>query len=110
MHTAEENGPCVFKLLLNNKLRFLKRIWSLARNKALGKDGVPNEILKNLPENCLGGRFAVHRLPGSTRTRINQALQDKSVDITDKLLQSAGTDREICIELCKIVHSCLGCP
>ena len=52
VHTVEERGPCILELL-KDKSSFLNRIWSLARNKAPGKDGIPNEILMNLPEDLL---------------------------------------------------------
>ena len=49
---AEEKGPCILELL-KDKSRFLKRIRSLARNKAPGRDGIPNKVLMNLPEELL---------------------------------------------------------
>ena len=58
VHIAEERGPCTLEVL-KDKSRFLKRIRSLARNKAPGKDGMPNEILMNLPEELL---TAIHDL------------------------------------------------
>ena len=58
VHTAEEKGPCIPKLL-EDKSRFLKRLLSLARKKAPGKEGIPYEILINLPEELL---TAIHDL------------------------------------------------
>ena len=52
VHIPEEKGPCILELL-KNKSRFLRRIWGVARNKAPGKDGIPNEILMSLPEELL---------------------------------------------------------
>ena len=57
-HIADKKGPCILELL-KDKSRFLKRMRSLARNKAPGKDGIPNEILMNLPEELL---TAIHDL------------------------------------------------
>ena len=43
---AEEKGPCILELP-KDKSRFLERVRSLARDKAPGKDGLPNENLMN---------------------------------------------------------------
>ena len=54
----ETSHPCILALL-KNKCQFLNRLRNLARNKAPGKDGVQNEILKNLPDDLLD---TIHKL------------------------------------------------
>ena len=59
-----------------DKSRFLKRVRSLARNKAPGKDSIPNEILMNLPEDLLDALHSLcilRYLLGSTPARCKQS-------------------------------------
>ena len=75
VHIAEEKGLCTLELL-KDKLRFLKRIRSLARNKAPGKDGIPNEILMNLPEElvtAIHDLFVLRYMTGSTPASSKQS-------------------------------------
>ena len=60
VHTesSEHSQPCILALL-KDECRFLNRLRKLARNKAPGKDGVQNEILKNLPDDLLD---SIHKL------------------------------------------------
>ena len=77
VHTADgqNQSPCILSLL-KDKSRFLKRVRSLARNKAPGKDGIPNEILMNLPEDLLDALHSLcilRYLLGSTPARCKQS-------------------------------------
>ena len=60
VHTANgrNQSPCIISLL-KEKSCFLKRVRSLARNKAPEKDCIPNKIQMNLPEDLLD---ALHSL------------------------------------------------
>ena len=74
-HTAEEKGPCILELL-KDKSRLVKRIRSLARNKAPGKDGIPNEIIMDLPEELLTAihdLFVLRYMTGSTPASSKQS-------------------------------------
>ena len=77
VHTADgrSQSPCILSLL-KDKSGFLKRVRSLARNKAPGKDGIPNEILMNLPEDlpdALHSLCILRYLLGSTPARCKQS-------------------------------------
>ena len=77
VHTADgrNQSPCILSRL-KNKSRFLKRVRSLARNKAPGTDGIANEILMNLPEDLLDALHSLcilRYLLGSTPARCKQS-------------------------------------
>ena len=61
-------GPCILELL-TDKSKFLERIWSLARNKAPGKGGIPHDTLMILTEELLTAThdlFVLRCMTGST--------------------------------------------
>ena len=50
VHTDTDGGPRCILSLLNDESRWLRKLRSLARDEALGKDGIPNEVLMTSPD------------------------------------------------------------